>query len=228
MITAVAFCPQAPALVPALGRGLDTELGPVRVACRTAIRRVAATASGVVVVGAAPVTATHGPTARGSLAPWGVRLDVPAGAATTDVSPSLPAALTVGAWLVADALGPDADVTYVSVGDGTAHLPDVDPAGDTAVALVVVGDGSARRSEKAPGHLDPRAEAFDARLAAALAAGDVTALTDQRDAVELLAAGAPAWTAVARALDGVRWDPELLYDGAPFGVGYVVATWLRA
>jgi len=36
----------------------------------------------------------------------------------------------------------------------------------------VVADGSARRTEKAPGHLDDRAEGFDAQVEKALAAGD--------------------------------------------------------
>jgi hypothetical protein len=57
-----------------------------------------------------------------------------------------------------------------------------------------MGDGSARRSEKAPGHLDPAAAPFDAAVAAALAAGDTTALAalDPAERDEL-----------ARALD--RW-----------------------
>ncbi len=35
----------------------------------------------------------------------------------------------------------------------------------------MVGNGSAKRTEKAPGHFDERAEAFDAELGASLRAG---------------------------------------------------------
>jgi hypothetical protein len=44
------------------------------------------------------------------------------------------------------------------------------------VGVVALGDGSARRSEKAPGYVDPRAAAHDADVAAALAGGDAEGL----------------------------------------------------
>ncbi len=43
-------------------------------------------------------------------------------------------------------------------------------AGDDS-SYLVVGNGSARRTEKAPGHLDERAEAFDAGLGRCLKDG---------------------------------------------------------
>ena len=96
-----------------------------------------------------------------------------------------------------------------------------------APAYLVVGDGSARRSERAPGYVDPRAEPFDAAVAAALAAGDAGALRDLDPALgaDLLAAGVPAWRAVGHALAGHRYAADLLYDAAPYGVGYFVAFW---
>ena len=56
-----------------------------------------------------------------------------------------------------------------------------------------MGDGSARRTVKAPGYLDPAAEPFDARVATALAAGDAGALAglDPAEGERLLAAGVP-------------------------------------
>ena len=49
------------------------------------------------------------------------------------------------------------------------------PGRAAAVALLVMGDGSARRSVKGPGFLDERAGPFDAEVSRALAAGDVAA-----------------------------------------------------
>ena len=42
---------------------------------------------------------------------------------------------------------------------------------------------------------------------------------------QLLASGAPAWNATGQLLRGQSFDAELLYDDAPYGVGYFVAAW---
>lgn len=220
MITGAAFCPQAPALVPDVGRGADAELGELRAACRTAIRRVAAAGSRIVVVGSAPHAASYGPSSRGSFGDVGVDLVVALG--SDDAGPiDLPPSLSVGAWLVRDALGPGSGAR------GYAVATDGEPTGfDEPTALVVVGDGSARRTEKAPGYLDPRAAEFDAGVAEALRSGRPERLdVDTATAAELLAAGAPAWRQAARLLAGPGYAAELLYDAAPFGVGYFVAAW---
>jgi aromatic ring-opening dioxygenase LigB subunit len=95
------------------------------------------------------------------------------------------------------------------------------------VALLIMGDGSARRTVKAPGYLDGRAEPFDAAVAAALDAADVPALdrldADLAEAVQ--AAGRAPWQVLAGAARGAGLAGELLYDAAPYGVGYFVATW---
>jgi hypothetical protein len=89
-----------------------------------------------------------------------------------------------------------------------------------------MGDGSARRCEQSPGYVDPRATAFDAAVAGAFARGDAAALRelDTGLGADLLAAGVPAWRAAGHAATGPL-DAELLYDAAPYGVGYFVATW---
>ena len=93
-----------------------------------------------------------------------------------------------------------------------------------------MGDGSARRSVKAPGYLDDAAGPFDAAVAAALAAGDAAALAAPRpgEGERLLAAGVPTWRAVGAALAGRDVTARLHYDAAPFGVGYLVADWVAA
>jgi hypothetical protein len=258
VLVALAFCPQPPLLVPELAAGAAAELDGLRAACRTARDRLlGARPDRVVVLGAGPVTARYGPGSSGTLAGYGVPVVValggpaappprPTGAAAVGsgvvgpaggagsggvVGPAgqagstgLPLALTLGAWLLAGA--PAA---------GVAVAPEADPAevaaalsGPDRIGLLVMGDGSARRSEGAPGYVDPRAAGFDAAVAAALGGGDAAVLRDLDAALgmELLAAGVPAWRVAGHAATGSAVDAELLYDAAPYGVGYLVATWV--
>ena len=92
-------------------------------------------------------------------------------------------------------------------------------------SLLVVGNGSACRTEKAPGHLDDRALDFDAGLGRALREVDLAALEglDQDLARELWAStGSFPWLAeVLR--PGARAQVD--YAGAPYGVQYWVIRW---
>jgi len=173
----------------------------------------------------------HSPVARGSLSGYGVSLDVHLGSPACGGAAELPLSLTVGAWLVDQALGPSTGAVGFSVGpDFAASRAAVEllaMAESAPLALVVMGDGSARRSTTAPGYLDPRAGPFDAEVAAALSHGDGEALADLDEGLgaELLAAGVPAWRAAGALLAGGSYDAELLYADAPYGVGYFAAAW---
>ena len=102
-------------------------------------------------------------------------------------------------------------------------------ARDERVALLVMGDGSARRGVKSPGYLDERAIPFDDDVARALGAVDTAALAaiDSTTASELMAAGRAPWQVLAGAVggSGLPWRGELLSYGAPYGVGYFTAVW---
>jgi hypothetical protein len=95
------------------------------------------------------------------------------------------------------------------------------------VALLVMGDGSARRGEKAPGYDDPRARPYDDAVARALATADLAALRglDPGLAAELLASGRAPWQVLAGAAAGTGWRGDLSYYAAPYGVAYFVAGW---
>ena len=218
MVCAIAFCPSPPLLVPELAAGAAGELDPLRAACREAVRRLLADRPDqVLVIGTGSGGGRFPPGSTGTLAGYGVPVTaaLPGGPPRPD---RLPLSLTLGAWLLS---GADVPCDGVAVDGDAPSLPD-------APAYLVVGDGSARRTERAPGYVDPRAEAFDADVASALAAGDAAALRDLDPGLgaDLLAAGVPAWRAVGRALAGRRYQADLLYDAAPYGVGYFVAAWV--
>lgn len=90
-----------------------------------------------------------------------------------------------------------------------------------------MGDASACRTLKAPGYLDERAAGFDAEAARALGTADVDALKalDVELAQELKVAGRAPWQVLAGAAEGAGLAGALLYDEAPYGVGYIVAAW---
>jgi hypothetical protein len=84
-------------------------------------------------------------------------------------------------------------------------------------SYLLVGNGSAKRTEKAPGHFDERAEVFDAELGASLRAG--RRVSEGPLARELWASvGALTVLAELGDPDEVQVD----YDDAPYGVQYWV------
>lgn len=94
-----------------------------------------------------------------------------------------------------------------------------------AVDVLVVGNGSATRTEKAPGHYDERAEAFDAALRAALLARDPVALAGlDRGLADELWADVDGIFALADLLSP-DLAAEVLFDDLPYGVQYWVITW---
>lgn len=133
------------------------------------------------------------------------------------VSRPLPLAYATAAWLL-DEAGWDGPRTYAP--PRAAELDDDD-------VVLVVADGTACRSDRAPGHLDARAEGIDARLASALETGDLGVLDtlDETTVEELLVRGVPTLAWLRDAAAGHRVTAELDYSGAPLGVGLWVARW---
>jgi hypothetical protein len=108
------------------------------------------------------------------------------------------------------------------VGRALLSASGVSTGSTTGPSYLVVGNGSARRSERAPGHLDERSFDFDDELRSELTTGDVSGL-DRALGAELLAS-----------LDGVAALRDVLprgaevavdYDDDPFGVQYWVMRW---
>jgi hypothetical protein len=235
----------------------------------------AAAASGaeIVVVGGAPATRSYGPDAVATLRPYGLvspshngkpengladtgeRSDPDFG---QDLSGAevLPLSLTIGRWLLRDlldALPGGVTVRFQAVaydaapGECLSMGRELAGPADRRVALLVMGDGSACLTEKAPGYLDPRARPYDTAVAEAFERADIDALADLDPGLsrELQAAGRAAWQVLAGAAGastavktvttvtaaggatagGASFDARLLAYEAPYGVGYFVAAW---
>ncbi|MFI7104548.1 class III extradiol dioxygenase subunit B-like domain-containing protein [Streptomyces sp. NPDC050161] len=236
MLVAAALCPCPPLLVPEVASGAAAELDGLRAACFDALGVLAAARPDRLVVIGPAEQAGRGPHpqgATGSFRDFGVATEVSLGAAERTPERPLPPSLAVGAWLLSRTDWADAPVEGLGVGEplspGRCLSVGREIAASSArVALLVMGDGSACRTVKAPGYLDERAEPFDAEVARALGAADTDALAalDEELAAELKASGRACWQVLAGAAqEGAPLGGELLYDQAPYGVGYFVAAW---
>ncbi|KKD09041.1 class III extradiol dioxygenase subunit B-like domain-containing protein [Streptomyces sp. WM6386] len=236
MLVAAAVCPCPPLLVPEVAAGAAPELDAARTACTDALGVLAAARPDLLVVlGPAERSGrgTHPGGAAGSFRGFGVALDVRLGADKGAASGrALPTSLAVAAWLLERTGWADAPIEGLGVGEPLAAERCTQTGREIAaraerVALLVMGDASACRTLKSPGYLDERAAPFDAEVARALGAADVAALEalDAELAYELKVSGRAPWQVLAGAAEGAGLDGRLLYDDAPYGVGYVVATW---
>jgi hypothetical protein len=227
MITRAALCPSPPLLARDLTGRADV-LPELRDACATAVTRLLAARPGLVtVVGVGDATRAWPPGSRLDLRAYapGLRGEVPAG------TRGLPLGLGLGTMLLDEAgyRGPRVLQAIAADAPARACLQQGADCADSAprAGLLVMGDGSARRSPAAPGHLDERAAPFDAGVEQAIRDGDMTALAalDPRLASELMATGRAAWQVLAGALGTTTpGKGEILYSGVPFGVSYLVAV----
>lgn len=228
-VLAAAFCPHPPLLLPELVGDTGTELTTLRDACAAVITSIAASGSPIMVLGAGSEGREYAGDAGGTFAPWGVERAVGGKG-----SPGLPLSLTVGAWLLDRAGVPLAGRTYRSLPPTPAPVRESDgvsPGSERADAftLLVMADGSASRTPKAPAGFHDQAAAYDRDVAAALRSGDPVALEAAADptvAGAVAAGGATTWrTAAGWVADQGPARAELLADEAPYGVGYFVALW---
>jgi hypothetical protein len=230
VITGVAICPPAPLLAREL-TGLDPVIPELRQACATAAGRLIRSGPEVIaVVGPGHRTAVWPTDGRLNLAAFGPALGTREGS-TGPTPRSLPLPLGLGTRLL-DEGGYTGPRLLQSVHSGEPAAACLRLGADLRtlserVGLLVMADGSACRSLRAPGYLDPRAAGFDAVLEGAVRSGDLGPLRamDQGLARELLAEGRPGWQVLAGAMPGRAPSREILYEGDPFGVFYLVA-WL--
>ncbi|WP_328583710.1 class III extradiol dioxygenase subunit B-like domain-containing protein [Streptomyces sp. NBC_00370] len=237
MLVAAAVCPCPPLLVPAVAAGAAAELDALRACCADALGVLAAARPDRLLVVGPAEQAQRGPYPQGttgSFRGFGVEADVTLGSATggTAGERPLPTSLAVASWLLESVRWSASPVEGLGVGEPLAAERCLRTGRDIAAqpgrtALLVMGDASACRTVKAPGYLDERAAGFDAEVARALGAADIAALAalDAELAQELKAVGRAPWQILAGAAEGTALGGALLYDEAPYGVGYLVAAW---
>jgi hypothetical protein len=171
-----------------------------------------------------------------SFASFGRDVSVPALVEGEQSAPELPTPLMVARYLASRdiAAHPEhadlwASARWITTSnaDATAlgeHLG----ADDYRVALILVADGAACHGPKAPLAQDARAEAYDDGVCAALASGQPGRLARiDIDLGDELGATGPQVYPVLVAAAGSDWIGEVLWRGAPYGVGWAVAAWRR-
>lgn len=209
MITGVVVVPSPPMLLPEYV-GLQDPAGPLRDRSVAAIQSVLASYA---MPDVAVIVTGREPSPRTAKAPLGVR---------------------IGEHLLAQA-GWTGRVEHVVV-PFDADEPAVERAGAPLagraerVLLLVVADGSARRSVQAPGHLDERAFGVDEQILAALRDVDPGGLlsVDAALATDVLATGRAALQVLAHAVHGASGlTGGSLWSDDPYGVLYAVAVWTR-
>ena len=239
MLIAAAVCPHPPVLIPAAmgAAGAGPELADLRAACAAATRGlVRARPDQIAIVGSARSGRTYPWPSAGSLHRYGIPWSTGPG------HPVLPLSLTAGTWLLFEALerageaggaGGGLAVTLcavaVTASPGTCRRLGARLAGlAPRVAMLVMGDASAKKAIGVPGAPDTEAEEYDAAIAAALGAADTVALArlDPDRAAELRVTGRAPWQVLAGAAAGTEgWRGRLRLQAAPYDVSYLVASW---
>lgn len=183
-------------------------------------------------VRARPGQATTSPAEAASGGDWLDRRDLPPGQLA-----ELPLSLAIAAWLLGlealtrqlprvAAFGVPASMDAApAVATGRALARAVRPGQD--VGLLVLADLSARRTPRAPAAFHPAAEEFDRRIGDAIRKAEIARVleADAGLAAELRVGGMAALWLLVGALEGAgQLRGEVLYEAAPFGVGYLVGV----
>jgi hypothetical protein len=207
----VVFVPSAPALLPIVS-GAVTGLQAVRQAVGDALAALPKDEPPLLIASGRALR--FGADAGGSLAEFGVPEAVVPG-----LPGALPWPLVVGRLLAADA-GLAAGEAIAVDGSSAVEL-------DGHRCVIVLGDGSACRTESSPGGRDPEAIGFDEQVAELLRSADAAALAelDLDLGRRLRADGVPAWRAVGAALRHRHWSASAVSLADPLGVGYLVGIW---
>ncbi|WP_430332158.1 hypothetical protein [Rhodococcus sp. ACT016] len=245
MLTAAAFVPSPPLLVPQLAGAAAPETDRLRRAALDVATRLGGSCAEWTVVGVAepgmPLVADIDPETCGTFAGFGVdvRVCLSPDASDHDVDRSMPLAALIAGWLRGQSapesrlrvrmLASDTPADECArLGESLRRELDARP---TPQALLVVADGANTLTDKAPGAFDARSAEVQAALDAALADGDCGVLgrLDPALCSSIGLPGRAAWQTLSAVFGGGDGGPsksESLYTGAPYGVGYHVGMWL--
>jgi len=224
-LVGIALVPAAPVLVAELSGRLRPASAP-REAARSVIEQLISCAPDVIVVVA---EGDHTEMYDNSAAMHLHRLG---GMHRDDYAPGariLPIPLAIGAALLRDVgwLGPthyqllDASTSAVEAAKAGRELADVEPR----VGLLLLGNGSACTTPKAPGSFHPQAEAFNAKLVRVIEAGDLETIREWTPGsfVDQLSDVRVPLQVMAGAVDGKSWPWSISFAEDVQGVFYVCA-----
>lgn len=217
MSISVVLIPGAPVLVPELSGTAAQDSEPRIDQIVETIRRAAEGKTGVRVYG----TDSHGREVgdvRSTLARWGADVAVGRPGAPPADHERVPDAALI-AWWVLDLAGIEIPRAFTGVAGGS-RIP---PVVSERELVVVVADGAASLTPRAPVPEDPRGVDLDARLTAWLQAGGALPDPGPDVAEEVGWWSRPAWLVLAETVAGRRADTAGSW--APFGVGYHHAVW---
>lgn len=226
MLSAIAFVPSAPVMVPELATGAAAE-------CHALVAAVRAAAAELpdrwFVVGTGRADNVIGPGAVGTFGGYGADVRVALSADAKGEPRALPLCALIAGWVrTTGAPAANAEV-WVYAAD---HEPEAALARGRAlraeadalpepVGVLVVADGANTLTASAPGGDVPGSLPLQAALDDALATADLAALTRVPDAI----VGRVAYQVLAGVAGSSAWAARELYRGAPYGVGYSVGVW---
>lgn len=244
VLAQIAVIPSAPLLVPELSGPGARDAEPVRAAVLAAGRSLAESASRWVALGVGDV-AGAGPqedcARTGDFGAYGAAVPVvlPGPVEPVAGQSPMPLSMLIAGWLagrvspapvaVAPLLpDPASDPSLCRLLGSMAALSDDLLGGDEPVGLLVVADGANALSPSAPGGGEREsAWTLQRRIDDAVAAGSTPGLASL-GAAESVREGIvtrAAWQVLGGVLDECPvGDVQVRYRGAPFGVGYTVAT----
>ena len=217
MSSSVILMPGAPVLVPELSGAAAAESAIQVDVLRGLIRDAARSASRIVVLGSDPEERKLADVSS-SLTRWGA--DVRVGRPGDPPVPhaDVPEAALLAWWLL-DLAGTELPRSFIGVARDSGSVP---PVGEDDL-VVVVADGPASLTARAPIPEDPRGVALDAQLAAWLRAGGELPDPGAETADAIGWWSRPAWLALSELVAGRAAGDTLSW--APFGVGYHGARW---
>lgn len=248
-----ALVPSPPILVPELCGGLahaagaDSDDAPavLRAAALTAVGALAAVTRHWTVLGVGDAAQVVGPDAVGTFRGFGADVQVAlsddalarARHSPDTADPQQPLPALIAGWLRGQ-VAPEAVASTTLVAADTpvdrcarigADLRSALDGSPEPAGVLVLADGAATLTVKAPGYLDERAADVQRDLDRALAEGDTAGLLalDPALCAELALSGRAAYQVLAGlfAADPKAPCVETLYSDAPFGVGYQVSVW---
>ena len=250
MLIAAVVVPGPPAFVPELMGSAAHELDELRQAADSAVSRAVSDLLAVshdspssssavlqlVIVGPGEPGeyAAAGPV---SLSSFGRGVSIPALADGQRTDNDLPTPLMVARYLASRdvASHPEHSDLWATARWITSSGADSTSLGErirdpgTRIALILVGDGALCHGPKAPRADDPRGDAYDDEVCDVLASGKLGRLAEiDADLGDELGASWPqVWPVLFTAADGDGIG-RVLWQGAPYGVGWVVAEWRPA